>query len=405
MGIAIAIALLVAAGFMVVLQASISGAFRAKRPQLALTWMPYDAQARARLAGQLVANQDAPEALEAAIKLATDAVRRDPIVPVAFRALAIAQDGDGRIAKQQAFALIEQSQRLSRRDQLTQIWLIQHYIEQGEITQVMPHVDIALRASSSGQQTLFPLLVSAFEDDRLFDALQTRLHEDPEWRYSFLAYLVTYSNDLERTTRLSQPLLNPQDPTDRKVVDALLQRLVNGGEFDLAWDAYTGFGLTKGTATPAGSLIDGGFDGQKVAAPFGWQLTDTPDVFASIVRDPEGEGTVLTLSAKPGHSGDAARQLLRLSSGTYRFHAKVGSVPQDPFERPEVRMECAGPQQRILARVKPTRGGATSQTVEHQFSVPAGCRFQWLSVSIAGSEAISAEAPWIDDIRLLHVAG
>jgi hypothetical protein len=391
---------------MIVLQASISGAFRTKRPQLALAWMPYDAQARSRLAGQLVANQDAPEAQEAATALATDAVRRDPIVPVAFRALAMAQDGDDQIAKRRAFALIEQSQRLSRRDQLTQIWLIQHYIERGEITEVMPHVDIALRASSSGEQTLFPLLVGAFEDDRLFEALEARLREEPEWRYSFLAYLVAYSNDLERATRLSQPLLNPQDPTDRKVVDALLQRLVNGGEFDLAWDAYTGFGLIKGAATPAGSLIDGGFDGQKVAAPFGWQLTDTPDVFASIVRDPAGEGTVLTLSASPGHSGDAARQLLKLSSGTYRFQARVGSVPQDPFERPEVRMECAGgPRQRILTRMKPARGGAASQTIEHQFSVPAGCRFQWLSVSLAGSDAISAETPWIDDIRVSRVAG
>jgi hypothetical protein len=397
--------LLVAAGFVVVLQASVGGAFRSKRPQLALAWMPYDAQARARLAAQLVAIPNSPEANNAAIGLATDAVRRDAIVPVAFRALAMARDGSDRATRQRAFALIEQSQRLSRRDQLTQLWLIQYYIEQGEIRQVMPHVDIALRASSSAQQTLFPLLANAFADDRLFGALLNRLREEPDWRNSFLAYLAAYGSDLDRVTRLSQALLNPQIPTDRKVIDALLQRLVNSGKFDLAWNAYTGFGLEKEGDKPVGGLVDGGFNGEKVAAPFGWILTDTPDIFASLARDPRGAGRVLALTAATGHSGAAARQLLRLSAGKYRLRAQVGSVSQDMFERPEVRMECAdGPKGRALASVRPSAGGSAPQAIDQQFSVPTGCRFQWLSVAVAGSDAADAETPWIDDIRLSRIS-
>jgi hypothetical protein len=404
-GLLTAEACLVLAGFIVVLQASIGGAFRFERPQLTLAWMPYDAEARARIAAQLAAVPNSPKAQQAAINLARNAVERDPIMPIALRALAAVQ-GDSHASQDRALALIQESQRLSRRDQLTQIWLIRHYVENGEFAQVIPHVDIALRSSQSVQQTLFPLLMSALEDDRLFNPLLDRLREKPDWRMSFIAYFAANSPDLERATSFSLALLDPHESKEREVLDRLLQRLVAADKYELAWNTYARLGVDRQEAGRMGQLIDGGFDGVESASPFGWVMANTPDLFAGIARDPRGSGNVLTMMVNSGHSGEAVRQLLRLPSGAYRLHAELGDVPEDSFERPELRIKCADETRvRILASVKPASGGSAIQTVEQQFSVPVGCDFQWFSVAIAGGDTVNSETPWIDNIELSRVTG
>ena len=74
---------------LLVLQVTIAGVFRTSAPQIALAWVPDDAQARGRLAGALVGQQSTPEAREAARELARDAIRRDPLNVAALRAAAL----------------------------------------------------------------------------------------------------------------------------------------------------------------------------------------------------------------------------------------------------------------------------------------------------------------------------
>lgn len=394
-------AVLLAIAFAAVLQSTVAGVFRNTRPQIALAWAPYDAQARARLAVSLMENRDSEPARERAALLARDAVRRDPITPAALRALAASAERPER-----ALTLVEAAQRLSRRDQGTQVWLIEHSIREGRADQALVHFDTALRTSWQSQQALFPLLASTLADRSLFDALMARLRRNPEWRVPFLAYLVDQDANPAQTARLARQFLDPRKPEEREAIATHLAQLAASREFDLAWGSYVHFGLAGADEQARGALINGGFEREAGVAPFAWWYAEEPDLFAIPRSGPDGRGGVLEVAAISGRTGEVARQLVRLAPGAYRLAAEFGDVPADEFERPELKVDCAGRDaRRTLVSLRPAASGEARRSASTEFAIPAGCPFQWVSVSVAGDDSEGGPLPWVDSIELARIRG
>ena len=63
--------------------------------------------------------------------------------------------------------IMKEAERLSRRDQPTQVWLIQYQLRREDLPAAMRQMDIALRTASSGSVTLFGWLAIASEDERI----------------------------------------------------------------------------------------------------------------------------------------------------------------------------------------------------------------------------------------------
>jgi hypothetical protein len=388
---------------MVVAQVSVAGEFRTKLPRLALAWVPLDADARTALAANLVAMSSDPKAHAAARDLARDALRRSALSPIALRAVGLSfASGDGADPARAAL-LLKEAERLSRRDQPTQIWLIQYHLRRQDMPAAMRQMDIALRSASSGSVTLFGWLALASEDDRIAHEVGVRLRARPEWGMSFFNYMIGNSRNPARTAYFAREFLDPSNPEHLEQLKAFLARLGEDGQYELAWDVRSHFGraLRLSAADEAG-IVDGDFEGARAYAPFAWSLAEEGDLWSARQAGPGGRGHVLAVVAHSGRSGEAARQLVRLQPGGYRLTARAGNVPEDPFERPEIRVRCAGAdEEQALLRLRPERSGAQARALAGSFSIPAHCPFQWLTIAVAGDGPEPELVPWVDDIRVV----
>jgi hypothetical protein len=345
-----------------------------------------------------------PDAAKKAKALAEDAIRRDPIAPVSLRALALVAEESGA-TQTSAMALMRQANRLSRRDRAAQIWLVERNIREGQYRTAVQHLDVAMLTSRADRETLFSLLAGASVDPRMAAIVADRLRQRPEWALPFMIHLVEHNSDPDRTAYFARNFLDPSLPGHLQVLRGLVQWLGSREEYSLAWNIHRDFQL--GGKRKEGGVIDGGFEASSGYEPFGWWLSREGDLWADVERDPvDGKGNVLRLVASSGRSGDVARQLIHLDPGQYRFSAREGDIPEDRFERPALRLRCAEKQQqRELLAITPRTGAAKQEPIEGDFSVPDGCQFQWLTISVANDGPQMMDPPWIDDIQITRISG
>ncbi|MBO9518982.1 MAG: hypothetical protein J7493_13030 [Porphyrobacter sp.] len=380
----------------VAFQVSLAGAVRSTRPQLALTVAPFDARARAKLGSQLVVSN---ESRPAAQLLAEDAIRRDLLMPEALRVLAQSLDTGSPKSQELARGLMLQSQRLSRRDVMTQMWLVNYYGRQGEPEQLVQHLDIVLRTSETSRAGVFPLLISAASDPRGEEAVVETISKRPNWSDSFAIFAASSGTDLEFSTRITRLLMDPAKAENKEFYNRLMQRLVNAGRYAAAWDVYSSPGLVAKSelSAPARGMA---FEVPEGGGPFDWLLTQESELWASRERVQGRDGFVLKLAAYNGRSGEVARQYVHLKPGDHTVRVRMGDIPTDRFERPELRIECASTtEEALLARLVPDKAGSGPMDLSTKFSVPSGCNFQRLTVQIAGEGSLNDPLPWIDDLR------
>jgi len=393
---ALGIAGVAAAAFVPVLKVSVAGAYRDSDPVRALEWYPSDADAKARLAAQIVA-ADPTEGRERAIALAQAALARDPTRVIAVRALGYAADAGG--ASRWANILMEQAYWLSRRDQPTQLWLVKEHYRRGDHAGMVRHFDIASRTSDRSWAQLFPIMIGATTDPRVHRQIARTLSEKPNWWRDFVAELVAKGTELPLVVSLVQDRLDPDVPEERAIIVTLLQRLSSAREFGLAWSVYSEAAALP-TASREALVRDGGFEAASALAPFEWSLGQEPDLAAA--RQTRGDtesGVVLSLLASNGRSGEVARQLVQLPRGSYRLEADVGQVPQAMFERPLLKILCAdGISADTLIAVRPTTASEAMQRVRGEFTAPGGCQWHWLTVEVGGDGPVRDSPPWIDNV-------
>jgi hypothetical protein len=387
------------AGFILALQVSLAGVYRTARPDLVLKATPFDAGARARLAERIVA-YGSPNEHAIARNLAFDAIRRDPLQPIALRVVGeIVQDGQG--GSQSALPLILQAQRLSRRDLQTQIWLIQHYGSLADPGRMVRHIDLALRSSVPARSNLFPLLVSAASGAQERKVILDTLAARPNWAYLFAAYATEAGTNLDFAVEVGRIIFDPREAEDRARWTTLLHRLANGGQYETAWALFSDPALRLKVAGSADKVVrNGNFEAAGGNTPFDWFLAEEPELWAS--REKLGGGSfVLRVAAHNGRVGEAARQIAHLTDGQHRLRVRVGDVPSDPFERPEIRIECTGgTNSNELLALRPDTARSQSQTLERQFFVPQNCPFQRLTIRVAGEGAPNEPVSWVDDIGI-----
>lgn len=394
-----------AIAFVVVAQVSIAGEFRATRPTVALTVMPADADAKARLAGQLATNSPLPEARDAARDLAQGAIMRSALSPVAIRALGQlrANDGNSPADQNEAARLFGEVTRLSRRDHQTQIWLVEYYLKRNSLPEAVHHLDIALRTWSSGEATLFPVLSTAAADPRIADILVTRMKGRPGWALPFANYLVAQAPSNVSSYVLARTL-DPRIEDEKALIGKAMWRYASTGDYQPALEFHERFDLGARKSSGADRINDGGFEGSNALPPFAWSYVQEADLWAA-PEEMSARNHALLLSAAGGKSGELARQLLQLRPGTYRVKARFGEVPRETYQRPTLTIRCADGDKATLVSAKPESDEAGESSIDSAFSVGGSCEFQWIAISMTGPEIERSERPWVDDVSIVQSGG
>mgnify|MGYP002780282132 CR=1 FL=1 len=350
-----------------------------------------DALANAQLAA--TAKDRRPAAVAEAAATARAALARNPLSVSSWRVLGYAADvrGDQATARR----LIKTAERMSRRDSLTQLWLIEDAVRRDDIPGAMAHYDAALRTSRLSRDLLLPILVSATDDPIIRLNIAHKLAGNPPWREEFIIRFAAEAPSGPIAADLLQRLKRTGPVPLRPELALLVRRLAERGDIQSAFSIYRT--LTDGRESTA-LVRNGGFDRENVLPPIDWAFIDTGGVTASQALDR------LEISAASDAGGRAASQLLALAPGRYRLRALIGYEPGDEPASIELGLSCTSSAGRRLAFAA-NRATAPARSVELSFAVPSGCPSQRLEIGVTSETQPGGSAAWVDRIVVGPAAG
>ncbi len=149
--------------------------------------------ALSRKADELFAAKQDPATLAKVEAMAKQSLRGGALNPVAIRLLGYVADARGDQKKAREFMLL--SQKVSRRDFGTQLWLIEDAVKRNDKKQALYHYDIAMRTTPSSFPLLFPTLTGALDDPEVRAGLAPYVKAAPEWLLSFLPHAIGTSEN------------------------------------------------------------------------------------------------------------------------------------------------------------------------------------------------------------------
>lgn len=376
------------AAFAVLVGASGVAAALRSTPEAALNFNPYDARALAEYASELLlGGQGKVTDRGQALIYAREALARDATLPVAWRTLALISSE----RPYESVRLLRIAETLSRRDVPTQLALLEHQVQKGDILGALRHYEIILNVSTAYDQVLFPVLAAASKEAPIRGALSRQLLRATLWRRRFLSYIVNSSTPLETQADLFAAMANAGRLPDRDIVAAQATSSALAGQFPVAERFYR----LVAPAEASRSLRNGGFEEDGGVAPFDWSF-DTSDSL-DVAVEPTSSGRRLEITSPHGDGARAARQLLSLPAGRYRLTARSG----------ELRGQVGGSARMTLACAQGSRllGSFESSRQPDRFggevTVPASCQTQWLELSLVQNPNGEADAIWIDDVAIV----
>ena len=243
--------------------------------------------------------------------VATRSLREQAINPVALRLLALSEEAAGK--PERALALSRLSERLSRRDMLTQLILIEADVGADNASQALIHYDRALRTKLAARELLFPILRAALPDRNIRAALKPLIDSEHLWAEPFLRD--SLSNGAKPALIADLVLAPKSDKSKAKISDAisdvLLVYLVTAKDYENARRYYLSLPDADGRLLQSAEFSSASTNRRR--APIAWQPSDNPDINVTFEQ---GKGAHLLTS--PETRGIALSKLLFLAPGNYR---------------------------------------------------------------------------------------
>lgn len=362
-------------------------------PALVRPIWPVGITAKVTEGRQLLVANPAPSSatIDRARHALRDAAVREPINTLALGTLAALDELRGD--HDRARSLFKLSETVSRRNQLTELWLIEDAVARGNIVEAIAHYDRAMRVAIDLRPTLLPVLNNAASNPDVLKALVPVLRQRPLWWKDYLQLLGTSGSDPQvMATVLYSVRPNIGQGDERVLLENVLRRMVAiKGDREAARVANALEGIKDTTR----SLRGGDFNSPGGVLPFAWWLRDEANIRA--YRDIVPNGTMgLRVEASDDTTGGVAQQLVGLPAGDYILSGVVGDVPADPVTRPAITVTCSDnrPITRFVLPPAPQNGAP----FRFRFTIPgAKCATQWVNILTA---SVGDTNVWFDTMTL-----
>ena len=368
-------------------------------PATALAWDPGNPRARSRLAELYTENGGDASNARMARELALSALTQAPLDGAALRVLGIEAQRAGDLPA--AARLMAASDRVTRRDSTTQLWLLDQAIRRGAYSLAYDKAEVVLAGAPASAAQVFPVLRMSLQDPRAAALLTERLARRPPWRERFVADVFAHQDDVDAARRLYAALsAGPAKPTAGET-GALVKRLADEHAYLEAHDLWRRT-LSVAFRGGGGGVYDGGFRGGPGAAPFNWRLSNGSDAFAELARAPDGR-PALHVQFSTGADARLAEQLMVLPPGAYRLRGAALLTDRQAPDQLAWSVTCAEGARAVLARaVQGAAGGADWTSFDVAFEVPAeGCGAQWLSLRGLAQDRFGTLEAWCRDLDVM----
>ncbi len=299
-------------------------------------------------------------------------------LPLAFEPFFVA----ARVAEQKgdlrrAIALMEEVRRRRYSHPAARMQLMIYYTKAERFQEAMSEIDFVLRRSEEARPALLPELTRLIADPRGRAALASILAKDPVWKSDFFAAagkrkLATKdAQDLYERVRKLKP--NGDLLQERQLI---LETQAASGDYAGARQTWLAT-LPQRERGANRLMADGAFTGLRSPRPFGWTFRDVEAGRAEPAKD--GQRTYLDVAYFGGQRVTLAEQMLALPPGRHSLRLIARSPNGITSGRIFWRLTCL-PGGSQIGLLDMGRAGADNRRFSVDFTVPAGCPGQSLSL-------------------------
>lgn len=295
------------------------------------------------------------------------------------------------IRKKMRVELLALSEKVSRRDPLTQLLLIEHTTDQGDIAAALEHYAVLLAISPGMQRGIIDLLGKASREPEIFNALE--LYRRKQWFPAVMNRMVAETNtgaailDLLEARPSAKEVLTAPDH-----IGSLISMMLAKP------DPQSAFAFLKQHRAYASNIVHFGFSPTTLddrLAPITWKLAK------HVVALPHnGEDAVaLQVTAPPNIRTGIAERFTDLAPGTYRLSGivEVNNAPKLQLQWvARCKGETAG-SDIIEQTISPSLNGSQ---FEMFVTLPERCLVQHWQLAVLGDDARLASIVTIRKIRL-----
>ena len=315
--------------------------------------------------------------------LALAGLRLTAYNPEALRQLATIEPDRAR-----RLQLLELSRSVTRRDVSAAVQLAELQIVDGELRTSLETLDQALVVSSSFDQTLFPILLSITRDAEAERLLRDVFAGDPTWGERLARFAVTDSATAVPFANIVDAFPSESQARSIDFGTQLIDRLTTDRNYSAAFAAYRAYSETD---------VDYGAFGTGSLPPLDWRLVDDLDTGARVLQS---EGPVTEIFANAGQSGDIARLVTALPSGSYTLSMKLSDI-QGANGRLELARICLVDGKELATQS--TAVALKAGSIELPFAVPAGCPMQ--SLRLMASTRNASVSALTSDVAITPARG
>jgi hypothetical protein len=182
-----------------------------------------------------------------------------------------------------ANALMASADTISRRDALSQLWMIEQKSSVDDVKGAVGHYNALLSVHPAMQATFLPVLVSAVAYPEVRAAIRPYLNPETKWSAPFLD-IASQRAEVEQYRDLVEPIASRLGGDGYTVSNArIIHRMLQSG---LAGDAWKLFSLVVPNADLAAfrTFAPGGANLDPKWQPLSWTLGQSEDISASVNR-------------------------------------------------------------------------------------------------------------------------
>jgi hypothetical protein len=342
----------------------------------------------------MLGNAAAPNSAKAKLDAQSAALLHEPLSAAAINSVALLHEGKQRLA------ILKLVQRVTRRDGLSQLLLIQEAAAAGSIADALTHYDSLLVVAPNTRPILFPLLDNALSDPRIQRQISIYLESNKPWIGSFFDYIFVVGKQTEPAARA---LINAdirELAFDRRELDQhALQRLAADGNTATLRDYFLSIKGAPDHALTTLSVDESDVSAQY--APITWRFAQTADYVAEPTRTKVDGAYGMSVFVAPGAAGKVAEKMLFLPVGRYHIAGQIRSAEPSPGATTMLSFNCrSGPgsqpiwsSQNLLAN---GRGGSFSA----ELLVPNECPAVQVALTSTSGDSQKGLAFEVDHLQI-----
>jgi tetratricopeptide (TPR) repeat protein len=384
-----------------VLSLGMADFYAVSNPEKALFWRANHPEASYRMANKEVEAKRWNQAQT----YAEQAIRANHLDGRALRVLALVAEHQNNEAK--AFSLMNQAVKLSPRDTVSHLWLLDYALRNQQAKPAVIHLDALLQVEPSLMQALMPQALMLSVNPAVQVAMVEKLAMNPPWRIHLLSALASSPMPADQIipvfTRLKEKAeLEPSDYLP------LIARLNKDNRYPQAYVTWANL-IPNQQRKYLGNVFDGGFELalEEQAGEFAWNAQEINGAQMGLLNTQGSLGENSFYIQFEGQRTAFANlsQLLALPTGKWQVSYRAKAERLDNTRGLIWRIVCQN-NGSILAESQPMQGQFKWQELQFEVDVPEQCSGQRLVLMIPAripAETLISGSIWIDDVKIRRI--